>query len=285
MSAGPLVSTILSAASLDTEALAALFNRVYADYFVPLHLDAAAVTSLVELQDIDLEHSRVALANGELAGVALLGRRGERGWVGGMGVAPEHRRAGIGRRLMEALIAGARAAGLRELDLEVLEQNAPAIALYVALGFADTRRLEVLGRDPAAAPAAPPASGGVADVEVGECLVEWKRLHPERPPWQRSRCVIERAPGLAAVGVRRDGRLDAAVVYRRTPARSSLLSLGLDAGAPPELLAAPLAVVVERCASFPLVLLNLPERDPGRASLLDLGFTVQLAQREMRLAL
>jgi ribosomal-protein-alanine acetyltransferase len=55
-------------------------------------------------------------------------------------VAPELRRAGVARALMEAMIDDARRADARALELEVRAGNAPAIALYTAYGFA------ILGR-------------------------------------------------------------------------------------------------------------------------------------------
>src|SRR5581483_11634583 len=51
---------------------------------------------------------------------------------------PRHRRA-----------PHARAAGARELMLEVIVENAPAIALYEKLGFQTTRVVEVLTLDAA----------------------------------------------------------------------------------------------------------------------------------------
>jgi ribosomal-protein-alanine N-acetyltransferase len=51
--------------------------------------------------------------------------------------APEQRRMGAGRTLLEAAIAAISAAGGRRLFLEVAVDNAPAIALYRAFGFAE----------------------------------------------------------------------------------------------------------------------------------------------------
>ncbi|MCU1418964.1 ribosomal protein S18-alanine N-acetyltransferase [Mycetocola sp.] len=51
-------------------------------------------------------------------------------------VAPQVRRMGLGRVLMHALIKAARAAGVRDLFLEVRADNAGAQALYDSLGFA-----------------------------------------------------------------------------------------------------------------------------------------------------
>lgn len=54
----------------------------------------------------------------------------------GMGIAPEFRGQGIGRRLLDATIDGARAAGLTRIELEVFSSNTNAIALYERYGFA-----------------------------------------------------------------------------------------------------------------------------------------------------
>ena len=63
---------------------------------------------MVRRFDLDLAASRVARAGGEPVGIALLGLRGDRGWIGGMGVVPGARREGLGRRLMAAVIEQAR---------------------------------------------------------------------------------------------------------------------------------------------------------------------------------
>jgi ribosomal protein S18 acetylase RimI-like enzyme len=56
--------------------------------------------------------------------------------IWGMYVASEHQSRGIGRRLLEAAIdAGRKMGGVEQLHLEVMVDNAPARALYRALGF------------------------------------------------------------------------------------------------------------------------------------------------------
>lgn len=52
-----------------------------------------------------------------------------------VGVAPDHRRRGIGRALLERLIDAARAQGAGRMLLEVRVDNEPALALYRDLGF------------------------------------------------------------------------------------------------------------------------------------------------------
>lgn len=52
-----------------------------------------------------------------------------------IGVLPDHRRSGIGRLLVEAIIAEAGSRGAARLFLEVAEDNTAAQRLYRALGF------------------------------------------------------------------------------------------------------------------------------------------------------
>ena len=55
--------------------------------------------------------------------------------VGSIAVLPEYRRHGLGRQLMEILLAACRETGTRDTFLEVRVSNEPAIALYRSLGF------------------------------------------------------------------------------------------------------------------------------------------------------
>ena len=53
----------------------------------------------------------------------------------GLMVAKEWRRRGVGRALLDAAVAWARAVGVRKLELHVFPWNEPAIRLYEAFGF------------------------------------------------------------------------------------------------------------------------------------------------------
>jgi ribosomal protein S18 acetylase RimI-like enzyme len=54
----------------------------------------------------------------------------------GIGVLPEFRGRGIGKRLLEACIAKAWSRGITRIDLESRADNTSAIRLYERLGFA-----------------------------------------------------------------------------------------------------------------------------------------------------
>ena len=56
-------------------------------------------------------------------------------WLEDLFVRDEARRSGLGRALVEAGLERARERGCRRIELDVNEDNAPAVALYEACGF------------------------------------------------------------------------------------------------------------------------------------------------------
>lgn len=82
-----------------------------------------------------------AFAGHELVGVAAFQREGRRklehkAFIRGMYVTPRYRRRGVGRQLIERVIAhAADTPGLRRINLGVNAANSGAIALYEAAGF------------------------------------------------------------------------------------------------------------------------------------------------------
>lgn len=166
------------ASTLDDERLAALFTAVYAGYWHPIEVDATALRRMVTTYDIDLAASVVAVDDSLPVAVGMLAVRGTGGWVGGMGVIPERRGAGVGTAVTARLLAGARERALRRVRLEVLEQNASAITVYRKLGFLDVRDLVVwhLERAPDAEPADDAdVNGALAELAVVDADAPWQR--------------------------------------------------------------------------------------------------------------
>lgn len=132
--------------SLDTlsiDVLVAAWNGVYSDYAVPMTRDADQLRTHVETGSIDDRLSLLWLDGDDPVGFSLLGVRGDRGWVGGFGVVPAHRGAGLATRMMREHLDLAADAGLTSVGLEVLADN-PARHLYERSGFETTRLLHVL---------------------------------------------------------------------------------------------------------------------------------------------
>src|SRR5258706_2027828 len=119
-------------ADFTSEEVAIALNRGFEGYFVPLSFTAQAYERRFRSEHLDPYASRVYSHDGSPAGALLIARRGWTSRVAAMGIAPAFRGQGVGRRILEEVIAEARARGDRAMLLEVLVQNSPTLALYTS---------------------------------------------------------------------------------------------------------------------------------------------------------
>ena len=273
----PSVVTLAPASQSGLEELAELFNAAYEGYFVPMHLDTGAMRFMLEAMDLVPARSQVAWRDGAPVGLAMLGVRGTRGWVGGMGVVAAARRDGVGTMLMRALLEAARAEGVRELFLEVLEQNTSARALYERLGFRPLRRLEVwtYAGQPASSAGAAQACG------PGEARRRIAARRTAAEPWQRADETVDRldvsTPALRAVTTPGGD-----AVYRVTEGRASVLQMVAHDEHAAGLL---LDTIRSREGVSVLRYLNVPSTDAAVAALAKRDAKCDLAQTEMSVTL
>lgn len=140
--------SLISAGQLPLAALAALFEAAFSGYVVPVRQNAALLAARVRSEQIDLEHSRIALRDGVPCALCLLARRGDTMRIAAMGVVPAARGAGLGRLLLDEAIAVAREQRAARLLLEVIASNGVARRLYERAGFRARRRLFGWTREP-----------------------------------------------------------------------------------------------------------------------------------------
>ena len=230
--------------------LAAAFEEAFSDYAVKMAMPAQALAAMQVRRGYEAAASYGAFDGERLVGFVLTCRDGDRAYNSGTGVVPSHRRAGIARELVEAVIANVRP---REYVLEVLEDNAPAIAFYCTEGFVETRRFQCWTYDgprarlPVLAAPDLDAIATFADVE---------------PAWQNSLASIRRAPEpWIAIG---DAR-GAAIVF---PASGDVPLLAVAREARRRGIGTRLLAGAAAAAGRPLHLLNLDDRDRGLAQFL-----------------
>ena len=77
----------------------------------------------------------VVVDDDDLLGYAGLAATGDEAWVQNIAVRRGAQRRGVGRRLLEALLAEARRQGIKQTLLEVAVDNAPAQRLYATYDF------------------------------------------------------------------------------------------------------------------------------------------------------
>jgi len=244
--------------------LAEVFTEAFSDYAVAMRMTPAALAAMQVRRGYVASSSFGAWDGSRLVGFVLTCRDGARVYNSGTGVAPGHRRGGLARELVERVIASTPGAAY---VLEVLEDNAKAIALYRAAGFVEVRRLQCWTYAGEARPGAiavdPDLDGFAAEADV-------------EPSWQNSMSSIRRAPEPPIVL----GDARGIVVVFAASGDVPLLVVRRDArrrGHGRNLLAA-----AANAAGKPLRILNLDDRATGIAAFLEAaGATRTVRQLEM----
>jgi ribosomal protein S18 acetylase RimI-like enzyme len=217
----PAGTRFLPASGFSLDAIAALFNRGFEDYFVPIRMTADGLAQMVRSDSIDLAASKVLTLPEGPAGFILIGTRGWTRRVSAMGVIAVGRGRGLGRLLMEHVIEEASAAGFRRVVLEVIEQNTKALTLYRHLGFGETQRL--VGYERAAAAEDPATDDVLREIDPRELakIVEYEA--PPDLPWQLSAETVA-AAGPPSMALRLEDRAYA-LVNGRTDDAATLLTI------------------------------------------------------------
>jgi len=250
---------------------AAALNRVFQEYLIPVAFSTEQLHLHISYNDVDVALSPIWYDDaGAVLAAALLAVRDTRGWIGGFGVAPEYRGKGYAKRLLDSVIALARERGLTTLQLEVLSENAPAIALYCGAGFKATRSL--ISVEATIAEAQLPR--GFAYAPVDEFI---EKPQSVAPGWQRESASLRNGAASTAVS---DGNGTYAL-FRHNAALAQVLKLQASSS---EKFAALAQGVATGYPSQRVMLLNEPEESPLLRFAQEAGWTQRFFQYEMRLA-
>jgi ribosomal protein S18 acetylase RimI-like enzyme len=266
------------ASQFDLPALTRLWNQGYTGYFVSIAFTEPMMEGWLRNGDFDLEHSVVAMDGEAPAGFSLLGVRGDRGWIGGVGVVPAYRGQGLAYKLFAAHRDLWQAElPLRTVQLEVLTENW-ARKVYEAAGFTVARRLSILqGTLPADAP-----ESAAFDATPADLFPQHAAVHAScRPVWQREPGWMSKALPPAARAIYTGSAAAPTGLAFYTPGEGSVRLA--DAAAVDD--AAALALVRGLASRYPgqgISVVNEPEGGPIHRALTAIGCTEARAQYDMR---
>ena len=267
--------------------LTAAYNQTRVDYLVPMPMNAARLAEYVHGYDVDLSASIVAVEpNGAgpetLLGLAMLGVRAGTSWITRLGVLPAARRHGVGRALMDALLASSDQRGFPLTVLEVIKNNAPAYNLFIECGFQTVQELVVLRRPPG--PPAGPQPGEAAWLEnaAAQALLAERR---DRPTWVTDTQSIIRAGHVQALTLTlADGQgwlVFQEQTFRGLPVLLTRLTLRTLAGDPVRMGQALLTHLYARFPDLDTQAENIAVDDPHLDAYRALGFVESFRRIEM----
>ncbi len=261
--------------TLSIDVLVEAWNGVYSDYVVPMQRDAESLRDHLATGSVDAGLSRLWLEGDDPVGFSLLGVRGDHGWIGGFGVVPTHRGAGLATRIMRDQLDVAAGAGLARVGLEVLADN-PARHLYERAGFETTRLLHVLAGQLKGTATGDAWSAALTPVYAARL----DTLLPTPAPWGRQGSYLP--VGATVVGAGPPDAPAALVVLRQGPTAWSVLAASAASRADAAAVVGRLAVEVEGGA---VRIVNEPEGSPLLDAFEAAGATRTLLQHEMSVAL
>lgn len=190
------------------------FNEAFSDYLIPTHISLPQIENKILSENIFLEHS-IGVFDKRLVGFILHGydvlNDRKTLYNAGTGVIPEYR----GQRLTEKMysfgLSRFKAAGIKDIVLEVITENHRAIKVYKRIGFDIKRTLNCYKGEINVSDK--PAKYTVHRIESCNCD-ELKDFWNVEPTWQNSiRTIIRNQENQEMWGVYENENLISYLIY------------------------------------------------------------------------
>lgn len=283
MSTGPKSIDLLPASAFSYEELTEAYNHTRVDYIVPMPMNPARLREYVEIYDVDLEASAVAVDGNEMLGLGMLGIRKGRAWITRLGVIARNRRQGTGWTLVTHLVEQAYQHGAKYIVIEVIENNVPAHSLFIKKGFKETRGLLVLRRPPGSLLAKAPEANikplGYTDA------VQLLKERRSQPSWLDEYESLLNAGNLSACYATLPDGSEGWLVYQNTVFQLARLVVQTEAGNPVDIGRVLLHYLHTEHPVQDTKTENLPADDPHWPAFKEMGYLVTFRRVEMMLKL
>ncbi|PVB63444.1 GNAT family N-acetyltransferase [Labrenzia sp. 011] len=192
--------------------LADAMNEAFSDYVTPLQMSEAKFVDFQRQRGFSGRHSFVALNEGKIAAFWFSGQAdptfGNRAYTLSVGTSPDHRRRGLSRRLLQAVVDAQKAEQASGLQLEVITTNDKAVCAYEDFGFFRQRTLRVCKLTKEHLDAAEPGRWTVEDLQLEALPTDEDAYFETRPTPQNARAaLVGLRPDIHLIGVREGGEL------------------------------------------------------------------------------
>jgi len=204
--------TITDCQAFSPQDLRAIMNLAFSDYVTPMHMTDARFLEFQRQRGFSARHSFAALQGEEIAAFWFSSppnpRYGNRAYTLSVGTHPKHRRKGLSRRLLQAVLEAQKTDAASGLQLEVVSNNEKAVKAYETFGFRHTRTLRVckLAKEGFAVPAA--GRWRAEPLTLEDLPKEEGAYFDTEPTPQNSRdALIGLSPDIHLAGIRENGTL------------------------------------------------------------------------------
>ncbi|OUL63231.1 GNAT family N-acetyltransferase [Flavobacterium sp. AJR] len=145
---------VKSLENIDIKDLLAVINLSFSDYIVPFSLNLEQLKTKISAENIKLDLSIGVYAEDKLVGFMLhaLNTTNEEfvAYNAATGVVPDYRGKGLVGKMYDILVPKLENLGVKQMVLEVIEGNHPAIRVYEKMGYTIHRKLDCFkGKVPA----------------------------------------------------------------------------------------------------------------------------------------
>lgn len=272
---------LIPASQFTIDELADAYNQARVDYIVPMPMNARRLQKYIDNYDIDLNTSVVAMLDGDILGLSMLGVREDRTWVTRLGVLPHKRRRGIGQILMEHHIDMSDEIDVDFVRLEVIKNNVPAHQLFRKLGFEETRDLVILRRPPGPFTIeVPPYDLNPLGTQPALHLLKQRSSHPA---WKDEVKSLQNIGHLAMLCVELEDGGRGWIAYQNTALQLSHLVLETQQGDPHDVGRALLHALHTNYPIQDTKVENIPVDSPHLPAFEDAGYVEAFRRIEMEL--
>lgn len=270
---------LIPADQYSIEQLTEFYNQSRVDYLVPMPMSPARLQAYLDIYDVDLTRSAVAVDAGEVLGLGMLGLRPDRSWITRLGVLPVRRKSGAGEALVRYLLEQSDQLHLPVNILEVIAGNAPAHQLFLKCGFREVRGLLVLRRAPNASPSFP--EGKAFWLSSSEMLQEFKPILSKSQAWTNQLESYQNGGDARGLKIILPDGSSGWLAFRQQKSLLSHFVFHTESGDPQIVASALLIHLYHRYAEMDTYIENIALDDPHYPAVQSMGFLEAFRRIEM----